>query len=39
MQKAFDCVNWTKLTVILKGSGIDSYAKRLIISAVYGSEF
>jgi hypothetical protein len=29
-QKAFDCVNWTKLMQILKGTGIDWHERRLI---------
>jgi hypothetical protein len=29
-QKAFDCVNWTKLMQILKGTGIDWCERRLI---------
>jgi hypothetical protein len=29
-QKAFDCVNWTKLMQILKGIGIDWHKRRLI---------
>ena len=29
-QKAFDCVNWTKLMQILKRTGIDWHERRLI---------
>jgi hypothetical protein len=29
-QKAFDRVNWTNLMQVLKGTGIDSYKRRLI---------
>ena len=29
-QKAFDCVNWTKLMQILKRTGIDCCERRLI---------
>jgi Reverse transcriptase (RNA-dependent DNA polymerase). len=29
-QKAFYCVNWTKLMQILKGNGIDWHKRRLI---------
>ena len=29
-QKAFDCVNWTKLLQILKRTGIDWHESRLV---------
>ena len=33
-KKAFDCVNWTKLMQILKGTGID-WCERRLISNLY----
>jgi hypothetical protein len=33
-QKAFDCVNWTKLMQILKATGID-WRERRLISKLY----